>query len=317
MRIRALVLSIAAVAATFPTLYGAGQAAEPARARAGVAVVDASWHVGASQGQYADDGSFAGDHGVDPYVSATRRAASTGLQSRISVRALVVQGRNGGRTAIVANDLYLPQDLLNRRVASLLAEHDAAVPPAERTGITGESLAVTASHSHGSPYYSTPSAGLFVFQDVVDLRFYEYMAQQMATAVIRATAGMVPVRMGGATASSNDITSHSYGPQVADDGTPSGQPYDFTTQQLSVVRFDDMTDPGNPKPLANWVVFGLHPEWSFGDGLVTGEILHTIMRMADRETGAVTVMSQNETGHPVRTRTFARTRRSSVASSRT
>jgi hypothetical protein len=293
----ALVLAVgAAVALPAAAAPTAAQGAPTPTARAGVAVVDASWHVGASQGQYADDGSFIGEHGVDPYVSSTRRAASTGLQSRITVRALVVQGSNGKRTAIVSDDLYLPQDLLNRRVAALIAEHDASAPAAGRTGITDENLTVTASHSHGSPYYSTPSAGVFVFQDVVDLRFYEYMAQRMADAVVRASSSMVPVRMGGATAVSNDITSHSYGPQVADDGTPAGQPWDFTTQRLSVVRFDDISDASRPKPLANWVIFGLHPEWSFGDGLVTGEIMHTIMRMTDRETGAVTVMSQNETG---------------------
>ena len=65
-------------------------AAYAAELRAGVASVDASWHVGASAGQYASDGSFAGEHGLDPTTHSTRRSASYGIQSRLNVRALVV-----------------------------------------------------------------------------------------------------------------------------------------------------------------------------------------------------------------------------------
>src|ERR1700736_3124776 len=73
---------------------------------AGAAAVDASWHVGASAGQYASTCdnqsnlqanrcSFIGDHGVDPTTESTRRASSYGIQSRLSIRAIVIQGPAG------------------------------------------------------------------------------------------------------------------------------------------------------------------------------------------------------------------------------
>ena len=71
------------------------------RVRAGAAAVDASWHVGASAGQYATDGSFVGAHGVDPTTHSYRRSASYGIQSRLEARALVVEGPDGRRVALV------------------------------------------------------------------------------------------------------------------------------------------------------------------------------------------------------------------------
>ncbi len=117
--------------------------------------------------------------------------------------------------------------------------------------------------------------------------------------MIEAAGAMKPVRMGGATVQANDLQGHTYGPKGAPDsrdGTPAGQPYDYTTQQVTVVSFDDISSPSAPKPLANWVIFGVHPEWVWGEEIVNGDITHGVMRMLDRETGATTVWSQRETG---------------------
>ncbi len=57
-----------------------------AAVKAGVAEVDASWHVGASAGQYASDGSFVSDHGI-----GTRRG-----------RGRIVYGVRRGRFTFVA-----------------------------------------------------------------------------------------------------------------------------------------------------------------------------------------------------------------------
>src|SRR5205807_6317972 len=94
--------------------------------KAGVGVIDATWHVGASAGQYATDrfnptdptSSFLiGDHGQDPDITSILKVPSYGIQSRDDVRALVVEGVNGHRMAFVKDDLYIPQDLLDQRVA--------------------------------------------------------------------------------------------------------------------------------------------------------------------------------------------------------
>src|SRR4051812_34776347 len=77
--------------------------------RAGTAVVDASWHVGASAGQYASnhDSLFTE---FDPSIHSILKDPSYGVQSRLKARAIVVD-RNGQKFAIVRTDLYIPQDL--------------------------------------------------------------------------------------------------------------------------------------------------------------------------------------------------------------
>src|SRR5688500_14007647 len=108
----------------FIALLFLGAAPAQAEVRAGAAAVDASWHVGASAGQYAGDCTLepeAGCHSVDPSsdtfdptVHAYRRRPSYGIQSRLSTRAIVIEGPSGERNAIVKNDLYIPQDLVYR-----------------------------------------------------------------------------------------------------------------------------------------------------------------------------------------------------------
>lgn len=266
----------------------AGAPAEPAGvARAGVAAKEASWHIGASGGQFAESEPPFSEEAIDPHLHSTKKRPSYGLGSKSTVRALVVDDGAGDKVAIVSHDLYLPNDLLTRRIAQLVEAS---------TGIPASHVMVTASHNHNSSFYSTPGWGTWIFQDVFDLRFFDYISRRAADAVIEANDGLVPVRMGGATSTFNEITSHTYGPKVADDGTPAGQPYDHTTSELTVVAFDDVTDPDAPEPLATWVVFGVHPEWTWGYDLINGDINHATMRIVDREVGGVTVWSGREIG---------------------
>ena len=263
-------------------------AAHAADLRAGVASVDASWHVGASAGQYASDGSFAGEHGLDPTTHSTRRSASYGIQSRLNVRALVVEGPDGRRIALIKNDLYIPQDLLWRRTAQLLEAGDS--------GITRETLTMTSTHNHSSPYYSATSWGVWAFQDVFDLRFYDYYSRRMAEAVERAAARLVPVRVGAAVTQFDKTHRHSYGPATADDGTPAGYPNSDADHTMTVIRFDDISGRGRPRPLANLVNYALHPEFLDGNDLISADYLGPLERMADRETGALTIFTQGAVG---------------------
>src|SRR5207249_12232333 len=97
---------VAAVAALVipAAAHAAGQV------RAGAAVLDGTYHVGNSAGQYAStrDGGY-GD--VDPHAEQVKNQASYGVQSRESVRALVVRGADGHYVALVSDDGYLPQDV--------------------------------------------------------------------------------------------------------------------------------------------------------------------------------------------------------------
>jgi hypothetical protein len=256
--------------------------------KAGVASVDATWHVGASAGQYASDGTFAGEHGLDPHAHSTRRSSSYGIQSRLTARALVVEGPDGKRIALVKNDLYIPQDMLWRRTAQLLEAGDS--------GITRETLTMAVSHNHSSPYYSATSWGPWAFQDVFDLRFYDYYSRRMAEAVERAAAGLVPVRVGAEVTEFDKTHRHSFGPDEADDGTPAGYPHSDIDRNLTVIRFDDVSKPKKPRPLANLVNWGGHPEFLDGNDLISADYLGPLERMTDRETGALTIFTQGAVG---------------------
>ena len=262
-------------------LAGAGSA--HAAVRAGAASVDASWHVGASAGQYASDGTPVGEHGVDPGAHSTRRAPSYGVQSRLSARAIVVEGPDGQRVAIVKQDLYIAQDLLWRRAAQILEQGDS--------GIGKSNLTMAVTHNHSSPYYSSPSWGVWAFQDVFDLRFYEYYAQRIARSVELASKRLEPVTVSAARTQSTETARNSMGPGIADDGTPAGYPHSDTDNDMTVVRFDGATGP-----VATLVNFGLHPEFLEGNDLISGDYVAPFERMVDRATGGVTIWTQNAVG---------------------
>jgi hypothetical protein len=265
-------------------------AAQAGALKAGVAVVDGSWHVGASAGQYASDGSFVhpSEGNYDPTAHSTRRQSSYGLQSRLQIRALVAEGPDGKRFAVVKNDLYIPQDLLWRRTAQLLEAGDS--------GIGRDSLMMAVSHNHSSPYYSSTSWGVWTFQDVFDVRFYNYYAQRMAAAVEQAADRLVPVRVGAAVTQFDKTHRHSFGPAIADDGTPAGYPNSDADHDTMLVRFDDVSDPANPRPLANLVNFPLHPEFLDGNDLISEDYLAPLEKMTDDATGAVTILTQGAVG---------------------
>jgi uncharacterized membrane protein YgcG len=270
-------------------------AASAAQVKAGAAVKDATWHVGASAGQYASGdeidendagGAFASIHSSDPHSHSIRRAPSYGVQSRLTARAIVVEGADGGKFAVVKNDLYIPQDLLWRRTAQILE--------GKNIGIDRDNLTMAVSHNHSSPMYSSTGWGVWVFQDVFDFRFFEYMAQTMAAAVVEADQAKVPVKVGASVSQHDFVQRNVPGPADADDGTPAGYPNDYTDHDLIVVRFDRLD---NGKPIANLVNYAVHPEDNEGNDLISADYLGPMERMADRATGAVTIYTQGAVGN--------------------
>jgi hypothetical protein len=259
--------------------------------RVGVAVVDASWRVGAGSGQYAEKepgaaGLVTGGP-VDPFHHSTLQRPSYGVQSRLDYRALVVEGSDGHRVALVKSDSYLAQDLLTRRAAQILAEGPS--------GIGYEQLVLMATHNHSSPYRTTPAAGVWAFQDVMDLRAFEYHARQMATAVEQAAANLRPARMGATTVQHRIYKGNIAGPALADDGTPAGYPDDHADFGVSVLRFDDVSGK-KPVPLAVFVNHGQHPESNDAYDLITEDYLAPLQRMVGEEVGAPLVFSQGDVG---------------------
>jgi hypothetical protein len=273
---------------------GDGPALPPKPAKAGVAVVDASWHVGASSGSHGSSAGLEdliGVHGIDPARHSVVRVPSYGIQSRLDVRALVVEGANGKRVALVKNDLFIPQDLLRRRTAQIL-EEDA------NSGIGAANLTMAVSHDHSSPYHSSPDWGVAAAsQDAFDARFYEYYAEQMARAVEKAAANLKPVRLGAAVSQFDKTARNSMGGEYTDDGTPGGYWANDIDTNMTIVRFDDVTNPHRPKPLAILMNWSMHPETlPSGLNLITGDYVAPLERMVDRESGATLIFTQASVG---------------------
>jgi hypothetical protein len=253
---------------------------------AGAGVVDATWHVGASAGQYAStvDPTDPMKAEWDPAVQHVKNAASYGIASRLSIRALVLQSPGEAPVALVKDDNYLSQDMLVRRAAQLLA--------ADGSKVTYDHLLVSATHDHNSPYYSTPAAGVWLFQDAMDLRMFEYQARQMAKAVEIAERSLRPARVGATTVAFPDFQGNIAGATVSEDGSPAGYPLQDNDHGLTVLRVDDLTG----RPIATYVNYAEHGESLDGYDLVSADWLSPFQRYVDRGTGAPVVFSQGAVG---------------------
>ncbi|HWB67231.1 MAG TPA: hypothetical protein VG708_10435 [Mycobacteriales bacterium] len=258
--------------------------------RAGAAVVDATWHVGASAGQYASQIGGQDIKGEwDPNVASVLKRSSYGVASRLSISAIVLQdGKGDPPIALVRDDNYLAQDMLVRRVGQLLA--------AAHSPVTYSNILLSALHDHSSPYYSTPAAGVWLFQDVMDLRMFEYQARQMATAIEKAYAAMTPARVGATTVQFAGFQGNIAGADVNEDGSPTGYPEQDNDHELTVMRFDNMSDPSHPTPLATWVDYAEHGESLDEYDLISEDWMAPFMRYMTSATHAPMVFSQGGVG---------------------
>ncbi|MCA1712062.1 MAG: hypothetical protein LC789_10690 [Actinobacteria bacterium] len=298
-------LAVPAVALAKPGGLPAGDAKA---IEAGYGVADATWNVGAAAGQYANENTslaenVAGDGEVDPYQFSHIKEKSYGVQSRLSVRAIVVEGTDGHRVALLKSDNYLAQDLLLRRAGQLLG--------AAGSKVGYDDILHSATHNHSSPYYTTTSPGVFVFQDVFDQRMFEYEARAIRDAILDAEADLQPARMAATTVPFSAMKANVVGPATADDKTPAGYPREEGDTGLVVMRFDALgAGPtkskgrgkglANPRragdPIAVWMNFGEHPESLDGYGLTTGDYVGALERFVQRDVHAPLVFSQGDVG---------------------
>ncbi|HEY0631232.1 MAG TPA: hypothetical protein VGC98_04195, partial [Thermoleophilaceae bacterium] len=164
------------------------------------------------------------------------------------------------------------------------------------SGVTRATLTMAVTHDHSSPYYSSTAPGAWTFQDVYDVRFYDYYAKQMAKAVEQAAQHMKPVRVGASVGTLDKVHRNSMGPSTADDGTPSGYPNSDSDHDLTVVRFDDISNPADPKPLAILMNYSLHGEFLNGNELISPDWIGPMERMVDRKSKAITIFMQSSVG---------------------
>ncbi|MEQ1439147.1 hypothetical protein AAG565_07270 [Fontimonas sp. SYSU GA230001] len=262
------------------------------KVRAGVGVVDMTPDVGYCAGQYCDYatdtfGGLAGQD-LDPFLTHKSKHASYGVQSRLTARAIVVEGANGKRIALLKTDNYLAQDMLLRRVGQILDKGSS--------GIGYDQILHHVTHDHTSAYSSTLAWGVWLFEDLYDARFFENQARRMAEAIEQAAANLRPARLGATEIHHRVYKGNVVRLAVADDGTPAGYPLEYNDHGLVVLRFDDLSDSANPQPLAVWVNWGEHPESLDPHDLHSADFLGPLERFVERDLGVPLVFSQGDVG---------------------
>ena len=261
----------------------------PGTVRAGYGQVDASWRVGAGSGQYSEKDpnlthAVQGDE-VDPYNHSWTQRHSYGVASRLTIRAIVVEGAAQRRVAFVKTDHYLASDALARRAAQILA--------GGTSGVGYMDILLMASHNHSSPFYYSPSWGPWLFQDAFDLRAFEQEARNLAAAIELAAADLQPARMGATTIEHRIYKGNIARATVGDDGTPAGYPDLHADFGISVLRFDAVRSGDPIAVLAN---FGQHPESNDDYDLITADYLAPLERMLLRDRDVPLVWSQGDVG---------------------
>jgi hypothetical protein len=274
--------------AAFSDLIGGGSPTEPqGHVLAGVGVVDMTPDVGYGAGQYANKAvEDTPDGTVDPYATGKSQVKSYGVVSRLTARAIVIEGSNGKRIALLKSDNYLAQDNLVRRVGQILAEHGSS--------IGYDQILYGVTHAHSTTYVATASAGVWVFQDAYDARFFENQARKLAQAVLDAERNLAPARMGATTVRHKLFKGNVMGPASGDDGTPVQYPTEYGDHGLVVMRIE--TDEAEPKPIAVWVNWGEHPEGLDGYNLHSADYVAFLERFVERDLGAPLVFSQGDVG---------------------
>src|SRR3954451_23141009 len=166
----------------------------------------------------------------DPNLYAKTFVATRGIHTRVLSRALVLQ-QGDTKVALVQADLgglpyALTQSVLQR---------------IQSTGIDGDHLLLSATHTHSStgPIWPADNAGYAALGgDLSDPRIFEITAQGIADAIMAANRRLEPARAGTATVQVHDASGNREGDafKLKHDLPPSPEPIN---PDLPVLRVDD------------------------------------------------------------------------------
>jgi neutral ceramidase len=227
----------------------------------------------------------------DENLYAKTFVPSRGIHTRVRARALVLE-KAGERYALAQADLGgLPYSLVQEVLKRV-----------EDTGITGERLLLSATHTHSStgPIWPADNSGYGALGgDAFDPRVFDLTAEGIAESLRAAVANLEPARIGVGsaevrTASRNrGFEAFRRNPDVpADEEAARAQSIDPT---VTVVRADAL----DGRPLAAWSNFAIHPT-SFGASnlLFSGDNAATAERVAEREIAALAAKRGDRPARP-------------------
>jgi neutral ceramidase len=259
--------------------------------RAGAAAADLTPPVGTPQFAYTarsyvfDPGPQLGERVVqlvddpDTALFAKTFEPSVGIHTRVYARALVLE-QDGQKYAMAMADLGGLPYALTQLVLEKIAD----------TGIDGEHLMISATHTHSStgPIWPLDNSGYgFVGGDAFDPRLFELTAESIAEAIRGANDRLAPAKVGVGTTIVRDASrNREYEVYLRNKDLPEtdeGKRDASIDPVMSVVRVDG-TDG---KPIAAWSNFAIHGT-SFGDynHLISGDNMSFSARLAEREIAA-------------------------------
>ena len=288
-----------AFAAAFLALLALAPGAE-ASLRAGAASVDITPPVGTPMFAYTARSGIAGakpDQLAAQIVSdpaqgyyAKSFVASRGIHTRVRARALVLE-TDAGRFALAQVDLGgVPYTFTQ-----------AVLARASDTGLTGDRLLLSATHTHSSAGAIWPNQTdggyALLGGDFFDARVFNHIADRTAEALKQAVAKLEPAKLGVATVAVRDASrNRNFKPFQRNEDVPKSEAAARAVSidpGLTVVRVDSKAG----KPIGAWSNFAIHPT-SFGDDnlLFSGDNAAFAERFAERETGAVNIWSNAAEG---------------------
>ena len=248
-------------------LAGAADVAAQEPVRAGAAEADITAPVGTPMFAYTSrsrltdpsnlDGALQLVADPDTNLYAKTFVPSEGFHTRVRARAIVLES-GGDRYALVQADLGgLPYALVQDVLARI-----------RHTGITGERLLLSATHTHAStgPIWPSDNLGYALLGgDLYDPRIFELTARGIARAIVIASERLAPARVGVATADARGASrNRSFEPFRRNPEAPPDEAEARAASvdpTVTVVRVDD----ADGRPLGVWSNFAIHPT-SFGAG---------------------------------------------------
>lgn len=257
--------------ATLLAALGAAIAVSPAASaqglRAGAASADITPPVGTPMFAYTARSGIANPGNAEEVLTnlladpaaglyAKTFVPSRGIHTRVRARAIVLE-RDGRRYALAQADLGGLPYALTRAVLDRIGS----------TGITGDRLLLSATHTHSStgPIWPSDSGGYALLGgDLLDPTAFALTADGIARAIVDAAARLEPARAGvGAADAVGASRNRNFRPFRRNSDVPQDEQAARAVSvdpTVTVLRLDTL----DGRPLAVWSNFAIHPT-SFGD----------------------------------------------------
>ncbi|WP_420588460.1 neutral/alkaline non-lysosomal ceramidase N-terminal domain-containing protein [Bacterioplanoides sp.] len=196
-----------------------------------------------------------------------------GFRTRLYARAYYMQGNNGQSYAMIQTDLMAGSRILLARVAELVNE---------TTGLHAGNITITATHTHSSPgqflgseFYNKHAS----HKNGYDPQFAEFLAQQLADALIDAYTSRVPAKVASGKKAvwgltrNRSIEPFSNNHNHQDVEQTNAAVFHEINPYMYMVRLDGLTADGSYQPMGAFMSFSIHgtsiPRW---DPMFNGDL---------------------------------------------